>query len=134
MQVFCEPETMTTTTAPQNDLERRDSADFSQVDNTYATIQHPPRRGSLNAALSLGGDDQGDYATLSGGGALHHNNSTHSSVRGVPRDMYEASMGFQGSTFQVPLGTTESGTDPFRPRTALTINKDGQPEFVAELI
>nr|CAD7400227.1 unnamed protein product [Timema poppensis] len=105
MQVFCEPETLTTT-VPQNDLERRDSADFSQ----------------------------GDYATLSGGGNLHHNNSTHSSVRGVPRDMYEASMGFQGSTFQVPLGTTESGTDPFRPRTALTINKDGQPEFVAELI
>nr|CAD7573732.1 unnamed protein product [Timema californicum] len=134
MQVFCEPETLTTTTVPQNDLERRDSADFSQVDNTYATIQHPPRRGSLNATLSLGGDDQGDYATLSGGGTLHHNNSTHSSVRGVPRDMYEASMGFQGSTFQVPLGTTESGTDPFRPRTALTINKDGQPEFVAELI
>lgn len=55
--------------------------------------------------------------------------------------MYEASLGFQGSTFQVPdqpLGGSNNvascSNDPFRPRTALTINKDGQPEFVAELI
>jgi hypothetical protein len=58
--------------------------------------------------------------------------------------MYEASLGFQGSTFQVPdkplsgsNNVASCSNDPFnplRPRTALTINKEGQPEFVAELI
>ncbi|PSN52632.1 hypothetical protein C0J52_14597, partial [Blattella germanica] len=142
MQVFCEPENMgLAANTPQPPMERRDSADFSQVDNTYATIQHPTRRGSLNAVMSMSGEDMGDYATLSGGTALHHNGSAHSSLRGTPRDVYEASLGFQGSTFQVPdqhLGGSNNVAscrdDPFRPRTALTINKDGQPEFVAELI
>jgi hypothetical protein len=55
--------------------------------------------------------------------------------------MYEASLGFQGSTFQVPdkplsgsNNMASCSNDPFRQRTALTINKEGQPEFVAELI
>lgn len=43
--------------------------------------------------------------------------------------MYEAALGFQGSTFQVP-----EGGDLFRPRSELRVNKDGQPEFVSELI
>ena len=34
---------------------------YSQVDNTYATIQHPNRRGSHDIA-----DDGGNYATLRG--------------------------------------------------------------------
>lgn len=57
------------------------------------------------------------------------------------QQMYEASFNFQGSTFQVPdqplIGSNSApgcSNDPFRRRTALTINKDGQPEFVAELI
>ncbi|XP_021925581.1 cadherin-87A isoform X2 [Zootermopsis nevadensis] len=141
MQVFCEPENLgIATTSPQPPMERPESEDFSQVDNTYATIQHPTRRGSLSAVMSLR-EDVGDYATLSGGMTLHNNESAHGSVRSTPRDMYEASLGFQGSTFQVPdqpLGGSNNvvsgSNDPFRPRTALTINKDGQPEFVAELI
>jgi hypothetical protein len=56
------------------------------VDNTYATIQHPTRRGSLSAVMSLG-EDIGDYATLSGGVTLHNNESAHSSLRGTPRDV-----------------------------------------------
>ncbi|KAK7790843.1 hypothetical protein R5R35_010718 [Gryllus longicercus] len=125
MQVFSEPEGPGMAAIPNPSQERRDSADFSQVDNTYATIQHPARRSS---------DDMGDYATLSGNG-LHHNSSAHSSLRGTPRDMYVATLGFQGSTFQVPEQTQgNSGLDALRSRSALTINKDGQPEFVAELI
>ncbi|XP_063226687.1 cadherin-87A isoform X2 [Bacillus rossius redtenbacheri] len=132
MQVFSEPENAVLTTSPQTN-ERRQSADFSQVDNTYATIQHPPAR-------PPGGEDQGDYATLSGGTA-HRPGSAHSSVRGAPRDMFEASLGFHGSTFQVPNSTlnpatssTTVGQDPFGSQMALSINKHGQPEFVAELI
>jgi len=139
MQVFCEPEnTGLTATPPQPAMERTESANFCQVDNTYATIQHPTR----NAVMSLGGEDIGDYATLSGGMTLPNDGSAHSSLRGTPRDqMYEASFNFHGSTFQVPdpplIGSNSApgcSNDPFRRRTALTINKDGQPEFVAELI
>jgi hypothetical protein len=60
---------------------------YFQVDNTYATIQHPTRRGSLNAVMSMGGEDMGDYATLTGGMALHNDGSAHSSIRGTPRDV-----------------------------------------------
>lgn len=115
MQVFCEPENHQIPT-----LERRDSADMSVMDNTYATIQHPGRRGSLNTMLSLGA---GDYATLGGSVLPLDNVSSHS------QQMYEAALGFQGSTFQVP-----ENTDVFRTRSELRVNKDGQPEFVSELI
>lgn len=52
---------------------------------------------------------------------------------------YEAAMGFQGSTFQVPdkLNSSQSDYDTFRAHfkgSELTINHDGQPEYVAELI
>lgn len=125
MQVFSEPDGTGMSIIPNQSQECRDGADFSQVDNTYATIQHPARRSS---------DDMGDYATLSGNG-LHHSNSAHSSLRGNSRDMYVATLGFQGSTFQVPeQNPGSSGLDALRSRSALTINKDGQPEFVAELI
>lgn len=44
--------------------------------------------------------------------------------------MLEAALGFQGSTFQVP-----ENNEVFRGRSAeLRVNKDGQPEFVSELI
>ncbi|XP_071055461.1 cadherin-87A [Onthophagus taurus] len=128
MQVFNEPE---------NGLNRRDSDDLVPDDNTYATIQHPNRRGSSHVAtLSMGHDDMADYATLSG--VPHHSISANSSLRGAP-NFYEAAMGFQGSTFQVPehAGSTSDSFDDFRTRfkgSGLTINNDGQPEFVAELI
>ncbi|RZF35066.1 hypothetical protein LSTR_LSTR009658 [Laodelphax striatellus] len=118
MQVFCEPDS--TQMPTQATMERRDSADMSVVDNTYDTIQHPARRGSVNTVLSLGA---GDYATLGGSLLPIDNVSSHS------QQMYEAALGFQGSTFQVP----ESG-DLFRTRSELRVNKDGQPEFVSELI
>lgn len=95
MQVFNEPE--------QNVLNRRDSDDyipvsftiscismmrsycnlFFQEDNTYATIQHPNRRGSSHmAAMSLS-DDLADYATLSG--VAHRTpGSNNSSLREAP--------------------------------------------------
>nr|UZM07820.1 cadherin 1 [Geocoris pallidipennis] len=115
MQVFCEPENN-----PPSGMERRDSVDMSVVDNTYATIQHPNRRSSLNTMLSLGA---GDYATLGGSVLPLDNISSHS------QQMFEAALGFQGSTFQVP-----ENTDVFRARSELRVNKDGQPEFVSELI
>jgi hypothetical protein len=37
--------------------------------------------------MSMGGEDMGDYATLSGGMALHNDGSAHSSLRGTPRDV-----------------------------------------------
>lgn len=47
-------------------------------------------------------------------------------------------MGFQGSTFQVPEAANGSGDfGSFRSKfkgSGLTINNDGQPEYVAELI
>jgi len=57
------------------------------VDNTYATIQHPTRSAPLNAVMSLGGEDIGDYATLSGGMTLPNDGSANSSLRGTPRDV-----------------------------------------------
>jgi hypothetical protein len=36
--------------------------------------------------MSMGGEDMGDYATLTGGMALH-DGSAHSSIRGTPRDV-----------------------------------------------
>lgn len=118
MQVFCEPENNQLPIQPG--MERRDSVDMSVVDNTYATIQHPNRRSSLNTMLSLGA---GDYATLGGSVLPLDNVSSHS------QQMFEAALGFQGSTFQVP-----ENTDLFRARSELRVNKDGQPEFVSELI
>ncbi|KAK9728307.1 Cadherin domain [Popillia japonica] len=127
MQVFNEPE---------NALVRRDSEDFVPDDNTYATIQHPNRRGSAHIATLSIADDMADYATLSG--VPHHSISASSSLRGAP-NYYEAAMGFQGSTFQVPehAGNNSDSYDGFRTRfkgSGLTINNDGQPEYVAELI
>jgi hypothetical protein len=37
--------------------------------------------------MSLGGEDIGDYATLSGGMTLHNDGSANSSLRGTPRDV-----------------------------------------------
>lgn len=53
-----------------------------QDDNTYATIQHPNRRGSMHMATLSIADDMADYATLSG--VPHHSMSTNSSLRGAP--------------------------------------------------
>ncbi|XP_018562347.1 cadherin-87A [Anoplophora glabripennis] len=128
MQVFNEPE--------QNVLNRRDSDDYIPEDNTYATIQHPNRRGSSHmAAMSLS-DDLADYATLSG--VAHRTpGSNNSSLREAP-NYYEAAMGFQGSTFQVPDRLSSSNDyDPYGAHfkgSELTINHEGQPEYVAELI
>ncbi|CAH1978762.1 unnamed protein product [Acanthoscelides obtectus] len=138
MQVFNEPE--------QTMLNRRDSDDYIPGDNTYATIQHPHRRGSSHmATISLAGD-LADYATLSG--VPHHQSrSNSSSLRGAP-NYYEAAMGFQGSTFQVP-DRRLSGSNEYDPYSGggstgtagarfkgseLTINPEGHPEYIAELI
>lgn len=47
-------------------------------------------------------------------------------------------MGFQGSTFQVPeSANSNSDFDGYRSKfkgSGMTINNDGQPEYVAELI
>lgn len=53
-----------------------------QGDNTYATIQHPTRRGSSNTAAMSIADDIADYATLSG--MPHNSGSSHSSLSRVP--------------------------------------------------
>ncbi|KAJ1523428.1 hypothetical protein ONE63_001290 [Megalurothrips usitatus] len=114
MQVFCEPD-------HSADAECRDSADFSHVDNTYATIQHPNRRGSHDAA-----DDGGNYATLRG----TDNHGNH-------RDMYEAALGFQGSTFQVPDQLPALPPLPGSAAGSVRVNHHhhhSQPHFVAELI
>ncbi|EEZ99177.2 cadherin 23 [Tribolium castaneum] len=126
MQVFNEPE--------QNVLGRRNSDDFIPDDNTYATIQHPNRRGSAHIASRSLADDLADYATLSG--VPHQTDSSHSSLRGAP-NFYEAAMGFQGSTFQVPERMSNDDYGSYRTRfkgSELTINQAGQPEYVAELI
>ncbi|XP_050430558.1 cadherin-87A [Adelges cooleyi] len=84
MQVFC-------------DLENKDVAINHDTagDNTYATIRRPSRRGSINTLLTM---TPGEYATLGGSvlplppdGATSHS-----------QQLFEASLGFQGSTFQVP--------------------------------
>ncbi|XP_050531653.1 cadherin-87A [Daktulosphaira vitifoliae] len=84
MQVFC-------------DIENKDlpNNQDSMGDNTYATIRRPSRRGSINTLLTM---TTGEYATLGGSvlplpldGATSHS-----------QQMFEASLGFQGSTFQVP--------------------------------
>ncbi|XP_063930740.1 cadherin-87A isoform X2 [Zophobas morio] len=126
MQVFNEPE--------QNVVARRNSDDFIPEDNTYATIQHPNRRGSSHIASRSLAEDLADYATLSG--LPHQTDSSHSSLRGAP-NYYEAAMGFQGSTFQVPERIGDTDYDSYRTRfkgSELTINQEGQPEYVAELI
>lgn len=45
----------------------------------------------------------------------------------------EAALGFQGCTFQVPEVPADT-TELLRVRSELRMNKDGQPEFVSELI
>ncbi|KAJ8921829.1 hypothetical protein NQ315_008461 [Exocentrus adspersus] len=128
MQVFNEPE--------QNILSRRDSDDYIPDENAYATIQHPNRRGSSHLAAMALSDDLADYATLSGV-AHRPPGSNNSSLRDAP-NYYEAAMGFQGSTFQVPDRLSSSTDyDPYGARfkgSELTINHEGQPEYVAELI
>ncbi|XP_025413054.1 cadherin-87A isoform X2 [Sipha flava] len=84
MQVFC-------------DLENKEMPISQDVvgDNTYATIRRPSRRGSINTLLTM---TPGEYATL-GGSVLPlppDGGTSHS------QQMFEASLGFQGSTFQVP--------------------------------
>ncbi|XP_025199596.1 cadherin-87A isoform X2 [Melanaphis sacchari] len=85
MQVFC-------------DIENKEipiNQDNIVGDNTYATIRRPSRRGSINTLLTM---TPGEYATL-GGSVLPlppDGGTSHS------QQMFEASLGFQGSTFQVP--------------------------------
>lgn len=130
MQVFNEPE--------QVALDRHDS-EYTQGDNTYATIQHPTRRPSSNAAPMSLADDIADYATLSG--APHNSNSSHSSLSRAP-NFYEAAMGFQGSTFQVPepADSRDGSYNRYQSHphqltgSGMRINEDGQPEYVAELM
>ncbi|KAG5879259.1 hypothetical protein JTB14_012529 [Gonioctena quinquepunctata] len=129
MQVFNEPE-------QNNVLARRDSDDYVTDDNTYATIQHPNRRGSSHLATMSLADDLADYATLSS--VPHHQSgSNNSSLRGGS-NYYEAAMGFQGSTFQVPDRLSSSNDyNSYGAKfdgSELTINREGQPEYVAELI
>lgn len=125
MQVFNEPENMNN---------RRSSDEFMPDDNTYATIQHPNRRGSVHMATLSMADEFADYATLSGV-AQHSNSST---LRGSP-NYYEAAMGFQGSTFQVPEPASSSSEDfnSFNRSRFKQNNTSGgldKTEFVAELI
>lgn len=93
MQVFNEPE--------QN--ARRESEDYIPVsvennqekkgnnivsfkdENTYATIQHSHRKGSLHHIPTMSYNDEiADYATLPGNGHHHNSGSSHSSLQGVP--------------------------------------------------
>lgn len=125
MQVFNEPE--------QGLANRRGSEDYIPEDNTYATIQHPHKRTASSHVASMGvADDLGDYATLSGVVHRGQAGSNNSSIRGAP-NYYEAAMGFQGSTFQVPdrlsdTAGSEYGSTRGRPKD------HAQPEYVAELI
>ncbi|CAG9836975.1 unnamed protein product [Diabrotica balteata] len=127
MQVFNEPD--------PNMANRRDSDDYVNEDNAYATIQHPTRRSSSHLAPMNGADDLADYATLSGH-PHNRNGSNNSSLRGGS-NYYEAAMGFQGSTFQVPERLSNDYT-PYGVKfdgSELTINKSHhQPDYVAELI
>ncbi|KAL3278339.1 hypothetical protein HHI36_013670 [Cryptolaemus montrouzieri] len=129
MQVFNEPD--------QN--ARRESEDYIPDENTYATIQHPNRKGSLHHVPTMTlTDELADYATLPGNGVhLHQGGSSHSSLRGAP-NYYEAAMGFQGSTFQVPDRYLDNADyETYRSKmegSEMTINHEGQPEYVAELI
>ncbi|XP_028130157.2 cadherin-87A [Diabrotica virgifera virgifera] len=127
MQVFNEPD--------PNMVNRRDSDDYVNEDNAYATIQHPTRRSSSHLAPINGADDLADYATLSGH-PHNRNGSNNSSLRGGS-NYYEAAMGFQGSTFQVPERLSNDYT-PYGVKfdgSELTINKSHhQPDYVAELI
>ncbi|XP_065199853.1 cadherin-87A [Planococcus citri] len=122
MQVFCEPEA--NRLPPTSTFDRRGSDETSVVDNTYATIQHPARRNSVNTMLSMG---PGDYATLGGSVLPLDKTSSHS------QQIIEAALGFQGCTFQVPEGPTDT-TELLRARSELRMNKEGQPEFVSELM
>lgn len=85
--------------------ERRGSA--GSQDNTYATIQHPLHSAGAPAASNRHRPTTPDYTTLPGNHSL-----------------YESAMGFQGSTFQ-PSNTVVP---------QLTLDRDGQPQFVSGLI
>ncbi|KAK4881840.1 hypothetical protein RN001_005159 [Aquatica leii] len=126
MQVFNEPE--------QAVMDRRSSGEFILDDNTYATIQHPNRRGSSHTATLSLGDDIADYATLS---RLPRNSMASQDSLKDTVNYYEAAMGFQGSTFQVPdssLGDIESEEYRSHHDSQMTVNNEGQLEYVAELI
>ncbi|XP_026684428.1 cadherin-87A-like, partial [Diaphorina citri] len=112
MQVFCDLDRGSTERGGGGG--RRDSIDnLSGADNTYATIQ--------------GG--AGDYATLGGSIIPLDNVSSHS------QQMYEASLGFQGSTFQVPKSNEILRKPPPLPSPPSEEGKDThQPEFILELI
>ncbi|KAI5732544.1 hypothetical protein M8J76_001554, partial [Diaphorina citri] len=113
MQVFCDLDRGSTERGGGGGG-RRDSIDnLSGADNTYATIQ--------------GG--AGDYATLGGSIIPLDNVSSHS------QQMYEASLGFQGSTFQVPKSNEILRKPPPLPSPPSEEGKDThQPEFILELI
>ncbi|KAI5703032.1 hypothetical protein M8J75_006943 [Diaphorina citri] len=114
MQVFCDLDRGSTERGGGGGGGRRDSIDnLSGADNTYATIQ--------------GG--AGDYATLGGSIIPLDNVSSHS------QQMYEASLGFQGSTFQVPKSNEILRKPPPLPSPPSEEGKDThQPEFILELI
>ncbi|KAF5278616.1 hypothetical protein FQA39_LY00658 [Lamprigera yunnana] len=125
MQVFNEPE--------QTVMDRRSSGEFILDDNNYATIQHPNRRGSAHTATLSLGDDIADYATLS---RLPRNSITSQDSLKDTVNYYEAAMGFQGSTFQVPDSLGEIDSEEYRSHrdSQMTVNNEGQLEYVAELI
>ncbi|KAH1027486.1 hypothetical protein HUJ05_000983 [Dendroctonus ponderosae] len=121
MQVFNEPEL--------GMINRRSSNDDMPEDNTYATIQHPHRRQQSNLASTGPSDDLGEYATLSR--IAHQPGSNNSSIRNTP-NYYEAAMGFQGSTFQVPDQLSDAGSEygsvQGEPK------KGAQTDYITELI
>ncbi|XP_025829338.1 cadherin-87A [Agrilus planipennis] len=122
MQVFNEPE--------HNGLERN-GGEMIQEDNTYATIQHPHRRGSSHIASMSIADETADYATLSRVPVT--SNSPHSTIRGTP-NYYEAAMGFQGSTFQVPDPIGGYIEVPEDHNQTSSRSNDNHHKLVAELI
>jgi hypothetical protein len=55
--------------------------------------------------MSMGGEDMGDYATLSGGMALHNDGSSHSSLRGIPRDVRTFKFGILCNLYGITIGS-----------------------------
>ncbi|EEB19942.1 conserved hypothetical protein [Pediculus humanus corporis] len=97
MQVFIDPD--------NNDTLRRNSGvDMPQGDNTYATIQHPNHH--HHHVSNRVSDDIGDYETLTNNHRRPSSNCSSSRGPSQSHQSYEASLGFQGSTFQVPLPPT----------------------------
>ncbi|KAF7987447.1 hypothetical protein HCN44_003209 [Aphidius gifuensis] len=109
MQVFNEPENL------QLNNDRRGSA--GSQDNTYATIQHP-----LNPIITTATTTTTSISTAT----TRHRPTTpdYTTLPGNNNCIYESAMGFQGSTFQPSTNSVPQ----------LTLDRDGQPQFVSGLI